>query len=293
MTSLPVGDHYYATELVYNDSGALTDATVALTVTDPSGNTTTPSVNHASTGTYTSTFTLTAAGVWYGTWAVSGAVVKVDEFQVTAVAFPPGPTAYVTRELLKQALNIPASDTTRDALVDSCRFAAARMVEENCDNRVFTLDATTSQRTWETRGNVLRADRWGGEKFYVDDFGSATGVVVETSDDEVTWTSQSPFDVWPFNAVAKLKPFTAVILPWPSCVLRTTRLIRVTARWGWPQVPSQVEQANLLQAMRLYRRPSSPEGVAGSPDWGLVRIPYMDPDVKALLAPFTMPVKVG
>ena len=45
-------------------------------------------------------------------------------------------------------------------------------------------------------------------------------------------------------------------------------------------------EATLLHAGRLYKRPGSPEGVAGSSEWGLVRIPHFDPDVKALLAPY-------
>jgi hypothetical protein len=33
--------------------------------------------------------------------------------------------------------------------------------------------------------------------------------------------------------------------------------------------------------------------VAGSSEWGLVRIPYFDPDVKAMLAPYAQQFQVA
>jgi hypothetical protein len=54
-------------------------------------------------------------------------------------------------------------------------------------------------------------------------------------------------------------------------------------------VPDEVVQATLLQAGRLYRRKDSPEGVTGSADWGMVRLPRLDPDVMALIEPYMLP----
>jgi len=45
----------------------------------------------------------------------------------------------------------------------------------------------------------------------------------------------------------------------------------------------EVQQAVLLLASRLYKRRSSPEGVAGWEDLGAVRILGRDPDIERLL----------
>ena len=46
---------------------------------------------------------------------------------------------------------------------------------------------------------------------------------------------------------------------------------------------SEVQQAVLLLAARLYKRRQSPEGVAGWEDMGAVRIISRDPDVERLI----------
>ena len=47
--------------------------------------------------------------------------------------------------------------------------------------------------------------------------------------------------------------------------------------------PPNVEQAVLIQSTRLYKRRSSPEGVAGFGDLGVIRVSSLDPDVEAML----------
>jgi hypothetical protein len=68
----------------------------------------------------------------------------------------------------------------------------------------------------------------------------------------------------------------------------TTR-VRVTAKFGWPTVPDDIVQACLIQASRLFKRADSPEGVMGSSEWGVVRLSRRDPDVWALIEPYTLP----
>jgi hypothetical protein len=68
--------------------------------------------------------------------------------------------------------------------------------------------------------------------------------------------------------------------------------LQVTALWGWPAVPDEIEQATALYAARLYRRKDSPQGVIGGGDFGPVRVSRIDPDVEALIAPFVIPIIV-
>lgn len=288
MSTLPtrdIGDQVSLTYLARNSAGTLTDATVVLTVTDPAGATTTPSVAHPSTGTYTASFTLASAGVWTWVWTASGAVVDVEPGEVTA-AVSPASVPYASLELLKLAANISSTDGTRDALLNMALVGASRGIEKYCDGRepgAFYLDAAVSARVFDIRGKVMQDPYW-GEWIKVDDFGSTTGLIVEVSSDNSSWATLTDCETRPDNALARGRAIDTLFSPtWQFCY---RRLARVTARWGWPAVPEEVVQATLLQAQRLFKRRESPEGVAGDANWGLVRVPNLDPDVKALLADF-------
>lgn len=49
--------------------------------------------------------------------------------------------------------------------------------------------------------------------------------------------------------------------------------------------PPTIFQAVVMQSARLYKRRSSPEGVAGFGDLGIVRVTTFDPDIEAMLNP--------
>lgn len=289
MSTRDVGDRLNLRHLVYDATGALASATVVLTVTDPTGDITTPTVTASSTGTYDASFTLTEAGKWAWKWVVSGAVVDFESGEV--YAGDPAPPLYASLSLLKSALGMASTDTTADDLLQQALSASSRSVEEYCERR-FYLDATATVRVYRTKGRVI-CQRDGSQRLAVDDIGSTSGLVVEVGDG-TTWTAiaAADYETYPDNALARLRAITAIVLP-DSTTFSTNRRARITARWGWPAIPSQAEQASLLQAARLYRRKDSPQGVAGSPDWGLVRVPNLDPDVKALLAFLTVPFKVA
>jgi hypothetical protein len=79
-----VGDGYpIRYEARNTDTGALTDATVALTLTSAAG-VTTPSPTHTGTGLYDYTIPLSTSGPWYWRWDVSGAVVDIAYGSVLA-----------------------------------------------------------------------------------------------------------------------------------------------------------------------------------------------------------------
>lgn len=62
--------------------------------------------------------------------------------------------------------------------------------------------------------------------------------------------------------------------------------IKLTARYGWPSVPTPVKRAALIWGIRLVNRRSSPSGIMGFAELGGLRLANMDPDVKSLLAPY-------
>jgi YtkA-like len=72
-----VGDAVVLTTLVKVD-GQPTNATVALTVTDPDGQVTTPAVSTTGTGQYRATVVFSKLGEWRYRWTASGAATSVD-----------------------------------------------------------------------------------------------------------------------------------------------------------------------------------------------------------------------
>lgn len=282
-----VGDNEDIELLVYGsftDPPTLTDATVVVTVTDPSGATTTPAVSHPATGTYRASFNLTTAGVWYWQWTISGTVVDVQTGQVTAVS-PDRPT-YASLSQFKAQRKITATD--RDDDMRQALRAASRRIDKTTGERQFYLDKTTSQRIFRLTGRVYCTTE--GEWLLVDDIGNTTGMVVEVGDG-TTWTTVTTYQTGPANAIAKGKAITELLRPNNSWAVGVSgpAQVRVTARWGWPAVPEEIVRACLLQANRLYQRKDSPDGVLGNAEWGLARVNMLDPDFRDMVSDYCYP----
>lgn len=186
---------------------------------------------------------------------------------------------YVDLATLKLSLSINASDATRDALLNKAIAGAERAINNRARRR-FDLLTPASQRVYRLRGP--RAIQC-GEVLVVEDIGSTSGLIVEGSTDGTTYTTIDPtaYSTDPDNALARNRPITGIRYVGKSWWQFKTA--RITAQWGWPAIPDDIIEAALLWAARLYRRKDSPEGVAGSADWGLVRLPNLDPDVRKLV----------
>lgn len=182
-------------------------------------------------------------------------------------------TEYIELALLKAELNIPAEDETRNTSLTLNIQAASLAIDDRC-GRSFGVDETPTTRVVPTRGNVLverSYGTWAGTRLLVPDI-STEAITV----DGVTGF-EPRFDGRPGW------PITSLYLP--SRAWSGTS-VSITALWGWAAVPATIRQACLLQALRYARRPGSPEGVAGSAEWGLIAIPRLDPDVRALVEPY-------
>ncbi|HEU4422062.1 MAG TPA: head-tail connector protein [Pilimelia sp.] len=190
---------------------------------------------------------------------------------------------YASLTLLKASMKITAAD--RDELLTQALTAASRMVDSYTGRPVdgFTAAGSATARTFNPVGRIT-PDGW----LLVDDIGSTTDLVVETGTTGA-WTAITDYETGPDNAIAYGRPITSLARPTIGWPLVGAERVRITARWGWPSVPDQVVQATLIQALRLYRRKDSPEGVAGAGDFGVVRLARVDPDVAALLSAFVIP----
>jgi len=192
---------------------------------------------------------------------------------------------YATREELKTWLSIEATDISRDGLLDRALAAASRGIDKATGRtRGFWLDPEPTARVYRLDGRTV----WRGENnlLLVDEIGSSTGLLVEASY-VTSWSTVTDFETTPDNALADGRPVTGLLRPGRAWGLASTR-IRVTARFGWPEIPDDITEACLIQASRLFKRKDSPEGVMGSSEWGVVRLSRRDPDVWNLIEPYRL-----
>jgi hypothetical protein len=125
----------------------------------------------------------------------------------------------------------------------------------------------------------------------VDDFGSTTGLVVKTDPDDTgtyqtTLTLNSDFIVEPTNAAAKGRPWTTITIVGSTGFSLPTDLrpqLQVTARWGWPTVPDDIEQATYILSADLYKRKDSIGGVLGLSELGAIRMSPLGRDIAAMV----------
>ncbi|MFI6270731.1 phage gp6-like head-tail connector protein [Micromonospora zamorensis] len=187
-------------------------------------------------------------------------------------------TLYATLPELKAGRRITTADS--DAALTRALTAACRQIDRKTGRR-FYLDDTATTRIFATTGRLTPDGL-----LLVDDIGSSAGLVVENGSGS-TWTSTTAYEAGPDNALSLGLPVTELAAPvgawWPG------PQVRITARWGWPEVPDEIAMAALLLANRLYLRKDSPEGIAGGGEWGAIRLSRWDPDVEALVSPYILP----
>lgn len=288
MTTRDVGDRINLRYEARDPDGDLTAATVALTVTDPTGDQTTPSITNSGTGLYDAAFTLTEVGLWVWTWTVSGTVVDVQSGAVLAA--DPGPSTYATLAAARKRILAGASGSAqtgdRDDEIQARLNAAARGFDEDCGRRPggFELDRVASTRYFSVAKHVVCDRGTGRYKLMIDELGAIDDLVVEIGGDS-TWTAVTDYRVEPRNAIADREPVTGLsrLAGWG------TDEVRVTERWGWPVTRDDVVEAVLISMHRLYGRKDSPDGTKGAADLGIVRIARSDPDYDKIVARYALP----
>lgn len=195
--------------------------------------------------------------------------------------------SYATLNELKSWMSIGTADTTDDTSLTIALNGAVAAIDQFC-GRTFTAAGTVA----ETRYFAALADTL----CHVDDIGNLTDLVVATDLDfdgtySTTWAA-TDVEVDPINAIAKGRPVVALrarrggsnVFPrWNE-----EKLVKVTARWGWPSVPDAVKQATIVQAHRLHSRRRSPLGSITAPELGGGErlLSRLDPDVEVMVAHF-------
>lgn len=279
MYTRDVGDRVDLDYETRDPDGNLVSATVTLEVTTPAGTVLLPSVTQTETGKYTASFDLDQAGPWHWRWQATGDdVADVTIGQVMAV--DPGPAVYADLAEFKAMRR--RDDNADDTLLTRALSRASRAIDRWTGRR-FYLDPTPTDRVFEVRGRLVR-QRGRHDLLLVDDIGSAEGLRVYVGDG-LTWSEVFDFETYPDNAHAQMSPITGL----RRCWWGGHRLVKVTARWGWPAIPEDISGATLLLANRLYMRKDSYAGVVGSSEWGAAPVARLDPDVEAILQRYALP----
>lgn len=182
--------------------------------------------------------------------------------------------------LVNQKLSLGIDDNVDNTWLEICITAASRAID-NFTERVFYQ--TSATRVFVPYDNFL---------VEIDDLATLTTLKPSTNVDgvfDVTWGTNDR-QLEPLNGIAGGMPsptthIRAVGDYWyPTAGQEAT--VQVVGTFGWPAVPSAIEQACILQAARYFKRADSPMGVAGFDAMGVVRLARIDPDIATLLEPY-------
>ena len=192
---------------------------------------------------------------------------------------------YATLTQIKAYMSI--SDNTDNDLLEDLVESASRSIDRIA-NRRFYLDATASARLYRAYSDIF---------VYVDDIGTTSSLVVQTDSNgngtyAKTLTLNQDYILDPLTASSLNRPFTQLTMvsnteTWPIFPGLTQNGLRpgvqVTARWGWPSVPDDINMACLILTADLYKRKDAPGGILGLGDLGVVRMSPIGRDVTAMV----------
>lgn len=182
---------------------------------------------------------------------------------------------YATTTELKSRLNIPAANTDYEAELDDALNSASREIER-FTNRQFNRQETATARVFEP---------FAADYIWITDFWTDTDLVIETDDSgtgtfSTVWDT-ADYELYPRNnqefgvtgfPYYKIFPIKGHFFPMNIRGERRGTL-RVTAKWGWEDVPHQVKTATLALSARNFQMKDAPLGVAaGGSEFGPVRV---------------------
>lgn len=190
--------------------------------------------------------------------------------------------AYATVNDMKARLD--REDGIDENALQAALDTASRGIEKFC-GRQFNKTTSATARVYRPR-SYRYVD--------VDDFHTATGLIVETDDGDTgtfgTVWSAGQYELYPLNGIVDGEtgwPYSkarALNTRWFLCGQRAT--VRVTAQWGWAAVPAAVKESCLVAAVEIFKLKDAPFGVGGYGDFGIIRV-RDNPFVARMLAPYS------
>lgn len=192
---------------------------------------------------------------------------------------------YTTLALIKARLwpTGVTPDTSEDTMLENIIMAVSR-----------SIDNYTARRFWVNSNDETRYYRaQSRQRVLPDDIVSVTSLATDADGDgtyEDTWTT-ADYNLLPVNASLDSIPYNLIeVTPdgdysFPANANR--KAVKVVGKFGWSTAPYPVQEACIIQSIRLFRRKDAPFGVTGGGEMGqAVVIAKLDPDVEMLLRPY-------
>ncbi len=289
MTTYDVGERVVLSTELRDSDGELTNGDVVLTVTTPSGSTS-PTLSNPSTGNYTGSLIVAEPGEYFYVWVSSDPDV-VDDGQFNVVPAGSSRKVYASIEELRAHLG-----DTRHKSIPEDELRKALMVASR------SIDQWTGRRFWKDSVPTTRRYR-PLNCGYIDvmDIASTDDLVVSVDPNAIgsysqTWVLDTDFILSPdnpdsdgFGAYSWDRLEAIGNYGFPVSSRRPT--VRITAYHGWSAIPEAIREATIIKATSLYKRGDAPFGIAGSQEFGLVRLSrFEDPDVIKLVDPYRPPL---
>lgn len=203
--------------------------------------------------------------------------------------------SYATLAEFKSYMKQETRDANDDTLQDALDTATREV--NRITSRVFWTSDAASPRVY-TPQSYLRCK--------VDDFYTTDGLVIETDPTGTgtfpyTWAS-SDYELRPFNGIVDQEPgwpywkIKAVGGYWFPTVLAPqvrSGVVRVTAKWGWADVPYPVKRATMIIAAENWKLKDAPLGVAGFNQFGVIRVRQNSAAMSKLAKYVRNPVMLG
>jgi len=192
---------------------------------------------------------------------------------------------YCTVAELKAMIGLTSS--SQDTNISNAIDGASRQIDQLCGRNFYITDSATD-KYFNPQNN-----------YYLDvpDIANTTNLVIklDTNDDgthDTTLTENTDFYLKPINTTDvdgdDNAPFGTIEIIHSRTSKhfdpKIVKNVKITAFWGFPQVPQAIKMACLLQASRLWKRKDSPFGTYGSGDTGKKELfQKFDPDAKSLI----------
>jgi hypothetical protein len=269
-------------------------ATVLLTVTDPDGVTSTPSLTQGGSPpavTYSANVLATKAGTWLASFVATGAVNDAQDVHFYVV---PAVTAnvYTTLPELKVALSLPTTDTADDDDLTDAIHVASRAVDGDC--------ARSFYRRTEARTLPPGYDLWNLRLGPFNDLVSVTSLKTDAGGDgvfETTWAVGEYqllcADGTPnVNAGPEPRPYQRIKAIGGKSFPRISYggrsdLVEITGVWGWPAVPDRIRRAARMMAAEVFKLRDAPFGATSVADLGIIRV-RENPKYQALIRDYRL-----
>jgi hypothetical protein len=204
--------------------------------------------------------------------------------------------AYCTVAELADELEMNATETSnKTAKLERAISAASRMIDKHTGwvAHGFWQDPSVVARVYEPD----EAD----ELCIPEGISTLTGLIVKvdytgTGTYGTTLTINTDFTVCPANALSDYpaRPITELEIMWSSSNYFPTEMentVQVTAKFGWPAVPDDVNKATLIQAAQMFKAPDAVfGGVPIGLDGGFMRVrSALNPMAEGLLEGYCKP----